>query len=403
MTERFDALIELARTRDGKLHAADDAQAREALVQAVAREPSRRAWNRPQLMLAAAAAAMAVMVLLLAWPDATLSYTVAGASADDGYVHAATEPARITFSDGTSFELAGGSAARVVDINADGARVLLERGALTAHVQPRRAAQWTVAAGPYSVLVTGTAFEVSWEPDAQRFFVDLTEGSVMVTGPMATPGLAMRAGQRLLADVDQHDLQLTQASATSATPDISAAAPTSVASSPSASAASPSASVAPPVEPAPAAVAWSTLIAQGKYAEVMGLARGIGIGSVLSGGTMDQLVALGDAARYTGDGATSQQVLVSLRERFPSSSAAKTAAFLLGRMAEGGSVSAALTWYDRYLAESPSGTYASEALGRKMVLLSRSQPAQARAIAQQYLRLYPKGGYAHVAQQLTQP
>jgi hypothetical protein len=406
MTDPVTRLGELARQRDGAIDSNHDARGREALVHALAGERTpRRRLARP--VLAAAAIVLAAVLVIVAWPDGTLEYEVTGAvagvaSADAGYVRAADAPARIAFSDGSAFELDAGSAGRVTDVDEDGARLVLERGSLRADVVHTGAAHWTVSAGPYSIAVTGTEFSVRWQPDVERIEIHLLEGSVTVSGPMAEPALAMHTGQRLVAYVGRRDLQLSEGTPEAvAAPSVEPSAATASVPEPAPSAAASATPSASTTAPEPAPVSWSGLIAAGKYEQVMRLARGMGIGSVLSSGSQEQLVALGDAARYTGDGGTSRKVLLALRDRFPTSGAAKTAAFLLGRMAEGGSPSAAIRWYDRYLAESPGGTYGSEALGRKMVLLSRSQPARARAVARQYLQLYPKGSYAHVARKLT--
>jgi hypothetical protein len=63
---------------------------------------------------------------------------------------------------------------------------------------------------------------------------------------------------------------------------------------------------------------------------------------------------------------------------------------------------AALSWFEAYLGEVPSGTYASEALGRKMLLvqLLDGKPA-ARALADTYLRRFPGGTYADAARALS--
>lgn len=397
MTDFIQRLGRLARERSGDVDAATDRRSRDALIAAL---PQRRPrpWTWSQRALAAACVVMAAVIVLLVWPEQRLAYQVAGALADDGYVRAASEPASILFEDGTRFEIGAQSSSRVVDVGANGARVLLESGKLTADVVPRANGKWAVVAGPYTISVTGTRFDVQWSAADQRFAVQLIEGSIVVRGPMAEQGITMAAGQHLAADVDRRALHVTDGEApTASTPSAPPAA--SVGASPPPSS-RPSAT-ATAAAPAPAPASWSQLNARGAYAEVMDRARAMGIESVLSGGSIDQLVALGDAARYTGDGATSRNVLLALRKRFPSSAGAKTAAFLLGRMAEGGSPATAITWYDRYLAESPGGTYAAEALGRKMVVLSRTQPARARAIAAQYLKLYPRGGYAEVARRLA--
>jgi hypothetical protein len=79
------------------------------------------------------------------------------------------------------------------------------------------------------------------------------------------------------------------------------------------------------------------------------------------------------------------------------------AAFYLGRMAEGEhDERSSLAWFQAYLAESPNGTYASEALGRRMVLVRAAQGSPAaRPLADAYLRRFPSGTYAETARALT--
>jgi hypothetical protein len=89
-------------------------------------------------------------------------------------------------------------------------------------------------------------------------------------------------------------------------------------------------------------------------------------------------------------------VLVAQRQRFSGSAAAHDAAFLLGRLAEdtGAPLPSALDWYDRYLLEAPRGSYAAEALGRKMLALTRMPGATTGAtVARDYLLRYPNGQY----------
>jgi TolA-binding protein len=90
------------------------------------------------------------------------------------------------------------------------------------------------------------------------------------------------------------------------------------------------------------------------------------------------------------------------RQRFPRSARANDAAFLLGRLEEtAGRAKLALDWYERCLQESPSGTYTSEALGRKMTVVQRLHGAEgARPIAEEYLRRFGNGTYAAAARAL---
>jgi hypothetical protein len=93
-----------------------------------------------------------------------------------------------------------------------------------------------------------------------------------------------------------------------------------------------------------------------------------------------------------------------VRGRFPSSADARTAAFLLGRVAEEQLHTSgdAIGWYEKYLGEAPAGAFAGDALGRKMLLVSTSQGRDvARPLAEQYLRRFADGAYAAAAHDLT--
>ena len=72
---------------------------------------------------------------------------------------------------------------------------------------------------------------------------------------------------------------------------------------------------------------------------------------------------------------------------------------MLGSLADdGGSRDEAIRWYDIYLAESPSGSFAAEALGRKLVaLVSSGDTAGAQTVARQYVQRFPRGAHASYA------
>jgi hypothetical protein len=117
----------------------------------------------------------------------------------------------------------------------------------------------------------------------------------------------------------------------------------------------------------------------------------------------DDLSALADAARYSRREDIARSALIAHRRRFAATWRANDAAFLLGRLEETAKrLGLALAWYERCLTESPSGTYTSEALGRKMTLIERLYGrGRARPIAQEYLRRFGNGTYAAAARALT--
>jgi hypothetical protein len=148
---------------------------------------------------------------------------------------------------------------------------------------------------------------------------------------------------------------------------------------------------------------WTQRVAAGDFSSVIGAAQSRGIDTVLTQAVLPDLVALADAARYTGNTSLAQRALQAQRNRFAGSSSSRAAAFLMGRIAEDREHDAqsALSWYNTYLSEAPQGAFAAEALGRRLVLLERSAgAAAARDSARSYLRRFPDGPYARVAQQI---
>jgi hypothetical protein len=119
--------------------------------------------------------------------------------------------------------------------------------------------------------------------------------------------------------------------------------------------------------------------------------------ATLEKASSDDLLALADAARYRRRMELAREALLAERRRFPDSPRSLDAAFLLGRVEEASDrgLAHAVKWYDEYLTRAPAGTYASEALGRKMTLMSKLEGSSgARPVAEEYLRRFPSGTYA---------
>jgi outer membrane protein assembly factor BamD (BamD/ComL family) len=127
--------------------------------------------------------------------------------------------------------------------------------------------------------------------------------------------------------------------------------------------------------------------------------------AVLAHGNRRELGALADAARYTRRSGLARLALRAERTRFPTTAEGREAAYFLGNLAEDdGSPRTAVTWFARYLHENPSGTYASQALGRTMIIHSQQhESALARADAEEYLRRHPTGSYAEAARRILKP
>jgi TolA-binding protein len=147
--------------------------------------------------------------------------------------------------------------------------------------------------------------------------------------------------------------------------------------------------------------AWARQVAQGKFQAVIDEAQRRGLEQTLAGASIEDLSALADAARYASSTGIARRALLAERQRFPRSSAAHEAAFFLGRLAEERG-DGALEWYDRYLAESPKGPYASQALGRRMMIFYRQRgKGTTLPLAQGYLERFPNGPYASAARKIV--
>jgi hypothetical protein len=346
---------------------------------------------------------LAVSVALIAWwwMPSTLSYRVVGGKQDGAYVSAPSDHAvQIQFSDETSVELMAGSQLRIEEPGRRGARVFLERGRASGHVVHRGGARWTFAAGPCEVLVTGTRFELAWDPLTEVFELKLREGSVEIQTPIGAAPVALRPGQEFRADLRQRSIT-TREMRTLAGSTASSAAPAAPAPAPSADGevsrldAEVPASTKPNAREAkePSPRAWRKLIAAGQFAAVLSEAEQRGTESCVQSCNASDLSALADAARYSGRAPLADRCLRSLRARFLREPEGRGAAFLLGRLSErGGLPRDARTWYEQYLKESPGGGYAAEALAGKMrTILALEGRSAAAPVASEYLRRYPNG------------
>jgi len=319
----------------------------------------------------------------------------------------------VRFSDGSNLALDPGTSTRVTDVDAHGGRVLLESGRAHVRVTHRPAAKWVVDAGPYSVHVVGTEFDVRWSGSEEVLDVHLLRGAVIVRGPLASGGLAMEAGQRLVANVKEGEIFLDASPTRPGDAAAALLAEPGEAPQPSklpVPGQRPSRARPSMLHPAPTAAAdetsWSKLIAQGDFRGVLADAERRGLERTLASGSPADLTALADAARYLRRGELARRTYLAERERFPRS-AGREAAFFLGGLSEDESgasaTKAALEWYERYLAESPRGTYAPRALGRQMVLVHKLRGvASARPLASDYLARFPDGPYAAPARKLLE-
>ena len=327
----------------------------------------------------------------------SLSYQIEGGSlVEGGYLRESGRAGiRLTFAEGTEFVLMPGTRSRLRAVNAAGARIAIEHGTASFQVTPSGDHRWQVDVGPFLVTVKGTVFTVSWDAEAERFELKLQHGRVTVSGPVTGGEIALHGGQRLLVDLPQGETTISEPK--------------------------PEAwreSAPEPREPPPVATdraaglaekrapasgkpdgnrLWARELAAGHLDRILAEAERAGLDATLQRVSSEDLLALADAARYRRRMELAREALLAARRRFPSSPRALDAAFLLGRVEEASDhgLARAIEWYDEYLTRAPAGTYASEALGRKMTLTSKQEgAAQARPVAEEYLRRFPNGTYA---------
>jgi transmembrane sensor len=364
----------------------------------------RRRWP---ILAAAVLSTAALAIALLLWQRSattdSLTFTVGPdiRTGQVGLYYAATPDAELPlrFSDGSVVAIQPRGGVRVHQTAAQQVALFVETGRARFDVVHRPRAGWEIAAGPYSVSVTGTAFDLAWTPESRSLELVMRSGSVTVRGPGIENGVVVKDTERFVSRVtaDVNRPQPPASPQEKAPPDPQARDDIKNHDDEPRGAEKPS-SAKPPAEKS--AVSWSELAAKGDYASIVRLAEERGIDQALAGASADELRALADAARFTGRHALAQRALLAIRTRFPGTKAATGAAFVLGRMLDGADARSAVTWYDRYIAE--GGPMAAEAAGRRMLALRRAGDGDAsRKAAVEYLRRFPDGPYAKQARELT--
>lgn len=337
-----------------------------------------------------------------------LAYQVEGGTVlEGGYLRESGHTGMtVVFNEGSKVALSPGTRSQLRVVDRDSAHVAIERGQASFQVVHRNDRRWVVDVGPFLVTVTGTAFTVSWDPIREELDLKLRQGNVVVSGPVSAGEIALRAGQRLVANLVKVETVITEetpASSSGASPGIPAAPATD--------------EQRPDDEPGAATVGassarlvpdhqWTRKLARGQWERILAEAKHLGIDSVLGEASSADLFALANAARYRHRLDLAKSALLAQRRRFPGSPRALEATYLLGRVEESRDtgIAQAMSWYDEYLARAPAGPLAGEALGRKMTLTDKLEgPAHARSLAEEYLRRFPKGNYAGSARELLAP
>jgi hypothetical protein len=345
-----------------------------------------RRWRALLLVGATAAAVVAV----LAYARLPVSFKIGPAAtpgqAGDLVLATSGVPTEVRFSEGSLLTLSQGGRLRVLATNAAGARVLVEDGTVDANIVPARLGkkQWSFEAGPFHLQVVGTRFRMSYRAQVQSLALSTQEGRVVVTGPCMQGPTAVAAGTRL---------------------DLACLAPQQPPAKTESLVAEPGQAPRAVIPPAAGKagrdiMSWRELLRVGRLHEGLRAAERADFTRVCQVATAKELLALADAARLFGRSNRAETALRMLRQRFPRSAEASTAAFTLGRVAfeRKHAYAEAVTWFGTYLREQPNGPLMGDSMGRLMeARLLAGDGGGARADAEGYLRRFPEGPYASEA------
>jgi len=346
--------------------------------------------NRWRILLLAGAT-VAGAVALWTYTDRPISFQVdaSGAPGKTGdLVYGAPQGlVPLRFSEGSSVILHESTRLRVLATDPRGARMLIEDGTVDASIVSARIGKkhWNFEAGPFQVQVTGTRFTLSYRALDQSFALATHEGQVVVSGACLDAPTPVAAGSRIDLTCLARRAPPTQTASLSALPLPGHASADPVASS---------------GKPTRNAQTWRELLATGRLQEAVHAAERADFDRVCQTAGAKDLLALADAARLFARPSRAVTALRVLRQRFPSSAEASTAAFALGRIAfeQKRAYPEAVDWFATYLREQPSGPLHGDCVGRLMeARLRAGDQSGAHLDAEQYLRRFPEGPYASEA------
>ncbi len=330
------------------------------------------------------------------------------------------ETKQLRFSDGSSLSLHPHTTLRVENTSPQGASVVLGRGRTLASVQHTERADWHFSAGPFSVEVTGTSFDLAWDPKLGIFELALHQGAVRLTGPTVQGTRAVEKGEFVRIALSPEQLSGQDASSSAETWEEAIPShqgrprpvgrrarkrPFEPEASQSTGQSSNSLAVDErrshqgndagdprgQAEPRPS---WQQLLAAGKRTSALAAVQRTGTSAAIESASAKQLWSLSQAARLGGQPSLARQVLLALRN---DRGAQGRTAFVLGKVAADQlrNHGEAIQWFETYLKEAPTGPLAEQALGRLVELQAGTK--KGRRAAKRYLRAFPEGAHASFA------
>lgn len=360
---------------------------------------------KPKRSIAVASVVGFLVALLATWvlQPAPVGFEV-GADGQRGRVgetlEAGPEGQTLSFHEGSSLALRPKARARVDAVTANGARVVLEAGSLTATVTHRDSTRWVVAAGLFEIRVTGTRFDASLGADGSLEVV-MHEGSVNVVSACSTEGQVLHAEQR----------RVFHCSVETAAHEPVASGPTALQPAPSPMATQQPSQIAsantrhPPSVPSTnahngktVAPDWRALARAARYQDAWAAAAP-DLDALRDTLSAEDALLLASSARLAKQPAAAERLYLAVRQRH-GGNAGSVAAFELGRLAFDmkSDHAAARRWFNTYLNEAPNGSWAAQALGRRLEAERQlGDDAGASRSAAEYLRRFPNGPHAPLA------
>jgi FecR protein len=436
------ALTQLDANETTRLHLTEHVVQRAARRQQ--QQPS--VWFAPRVWAPLAIAALSIFGLFgvrnALWP--ALQFQI-GNDGQSGVLRewaqaSATEALPLRFSDGTRVDLEPQARARVMAVSRAGAELVLESGRAHVDVVPSTRLPgehaWRIDSGPFSVEVKGTEFDVSWDPRADEFALDLFEGVVTVQGCGRENAVRVIAGQGVRAscakqhwalapltelaglttavqkpnlDVQAQPLGDSVAAnlerselppVTGPLTDEVAPAKRRLSSSAQVRTDTATATGEPPASPVST---WQTLAQDGKHVEAYTNVKATGFASECERANAEELLLLGNVARLGGNAIHAADAYNALRRRFAGTSSAARAAFSLGRLQVKADPSSAGRWFETALREEPRGPFSQAASDWLFELAVKGGSAESqRKRAQDYLDRHQSGAHAEDARRLLE-
>lgn len=317
------------------------------------------------------------------------------------WVKTGEETRQVHFSDGSKLALFANTEVKVESASPEQTRVRLGDGRTHVHVIHHQATDYRFQAGPFEIRVTGTKFDLAWQPSTNRLEVALLEGGVVVTGPGLSsprkvgPGEVLRLNSETEEDHEADPTPPTDSVRGVVGKTESPDAPEQERSDAQSAAALDKTGSKTPTEVEN--LSWQTLLSSDERKRAVRVAEARGAGRVLGDGSTSSLLALAQAARLEGSPRFAEELLVGLRQ---TRGERGHTAFYLGKIAydQLGKRAEAQKWFETYLREAPTGTFAEQAWTRLFELAGTSE--QGKKWARDYLERYPSGASSARARSL---